>query len=224
MTEMMTQAVTISRQMGSGAHCIGYLVAKELGFKYVNREILDEAAKRIHTDVSFLKHYDETSVGILESIARGFFFGAPETDAIPPLRRPIYNRDLYNLEGKIMNEIVDRHSAVIMGHGGFFALRERSRVIRVFIYAPLEFRIERIMKTQNMKDVGKARSIVEESDRRRGKFIRAIAGASWTDVRNYDLCLDSSFVDSSTCVGIIADLARRGEPLAPGKTDTLVPP
>lgn len=206
-------AVTISRQMGSGGHYIGYLAAKELGFKYVDREILHEAAKQLHTDVSLLEQYDERSEGILESIVRGFFFGTPETASVPPLKRPIYNRDLYRMESKIMHGIVDRHSAVIVGRAGFFALRERSRVIRVFVYAPLDFRVERIMKVQNIRDAREGKSIVEESDRRREKFILDMAGVHWTDVRNYHLCLDASFMGFPECVRTIVDLARRNDPL-----------
>lgn len=211
MNEERYMAVTISRQMGSGGHYIGYLTAKELGFKYVDREVLHEAAKYFGTNVSHLEHYDERSSSFIEKVLKGFFFGTPEISGIPPLKQPVYDTDLYTLECKIMNEIADRYSTVVIGRGGFYAFRDRSTVFRVFIHAPLEFRIRRVMKAQQISDIKEGRAIVEESDHRRGKFIRDMAGVDWTDVRNYDLCIDSSVAAFPAIAGTIIKLVKEKE-------------
>ena len=107
-------AVTISRQMGSGGSYVGYLVAKELGFRYVNREVLQRAAEHLGTNTRALEELDERSMGLVKNIIRGFSFSILETAYVPPMTQPIYDRDLFTLECKIMKQIVDEHSAVII--------------------------------------------------------------------------------------------------------------
>jgi len=200
--------VAISRQMASGGSYIGYLLAKKLNFKYVDREILREAAKNLGTDEGWLQHFDERSSGIITKILSGFSLGAPETGTVIPLHPPVYDKDLYTLECKIMNQIVDNCHAVIMGRGGFYALKERPKVICVFIHAPMEFRIKRFMKVQNINE-REARSALEESDRKRTKFIRDMAGVDWTDSRNYHLCIDSSMIDFNSIVDLILGFVNK---------------
>jgi cytidylate kinase len=196
--------------MGSGGSYIGRLAARELGFTFVDREVLRQAAEHLGTEVSQLEHRDERSSGLIEKLLRGFFLGAPEAPAsFQHLKRPVYDRDLFSLECRIMNEIADRYNAVIIGRGGFFALRNRpaGSVIRVFVHAPLEFRVRRVMKARNIPEA-EARSIVEECDLGRSRFIRDMVGVEWTDARNYHLCIDSSVAGFPRCVEMIAGMIR----------------
>lgn len=201
--------ITISRQMGSGGSYIGYSAAKELGFKYIDREILRQAAERLGTDAGALEHLDGRSASLLETIMKGFSFGLPEISLPLPQRRPVDHRELFSVECKIMNEIADRYSAVIVGRGGFNTLKNRPEVIRVFVHAPLEFRIERIMKAQNIKDKKEVQARLKESDHIRAKFIRDMAGVDWTDARNYHLCIDSSLFAFPTIIAMIVKLAEK---------------
>ncbi len=210
MSTQPRRAITLSRQMGSGGSYIGRLAARELGFTFVDREVLRQAAEHLGTEVSQLEHRDERSSGLIEKLLRGFFLGAPEAPAsFQHLKRPVYDRDLFSLECRIMNEIADRYNAVIIGRGGFFALRNRpaGSVIRVFVHAPLEFRVRRVMKARNIPEA-EARSIVEECDLGRSRFIRDMVGVEWTDARNYHLCIDSSVAGFPRCVEMIAGMIR----------------
>jgi hypothetical protein len=91
-------ALTISRQMRSGGSYVGYLVARELGWRYVDREVLQRAAERLGTNTSALEDLDERSMGILKNIIRGFSFSILETAYVPPMTQPVYDRDLFSLE------------------------------------------------------------------------------------------------------------------------------
>jgi cytidylate kinase len=208
MREKPHVAIAISRQMGSGGSYLGYTAAKELRFKYIDREILRQASQRLHMGTAVLEEYEERSGGLLETILRGFSFGDPEMPYARGAKQPVYERDLFGIECTIMHEIVDRYDAVIVGRAGFHVLRERPGVIRVFVHAPLEFRINRVVQVQHSL-VSEARAKVEASDQTRAKFVRDMTGVEWTDARNYDLCIDSSRVSFPTSVEMIIKLVDK---------------
>ena len=203
------RVVTVSRLMGSGGGYVGYLAAKELGFRYVDREILREAASKLGTDVRLLEEIDGRSSSLLKSIVRSFGMGAPEAISQPPPTLPVYERDLFDLQSRIMREIAGQYDAVIIGRGAFHVLRSRGGVIHVFIHAPEAFRVNRVMKVQNITDFNKARSLVRESDQGRKKFIRDMTGSDWMDARNYHLCVDTSTVGLPACVEMIVKLVGK---------------
>jgi len=197
------KSIVISRLMGSGGSYIGYLAAKELGFRYLDREILREASEHLGVETAIVERTEERSAGIIENLLRSFSSGVPETAFVPPMGRSIYEKDVFELESRIMNRVVDKLSAVIVGRGAFYALRGRPEVLRIFIHAPLEFRIWRVMEVRKTDDYESVKSEVVESDRRRTKFVKDIIGVNWMDARNFHLCVDSSIVDFRTIIGMI---------------------
>jgi cytidylate kinase len=201
-------AITVSRQIGSGGTYIAYQVAKALGFMFVDREILRRAATHLGSDQRLLEAHEEKSSGLIDNIIRVFSLGAPETAYIPK-ERPVYDRDLFAAESRIINEIVDRYNAVILGRGGFHVLKNRPGATHVFVHAPREFRIGRIMKVRNMTDVREARALVEESDRRRTKFVRDMARTEWADARHYHLSIDSRAAGFPACIQVIIQLVNK---------------
>ena len=206
MKENKFNIITISRQMGSGGTYIGFLVAKELGFKYLDREILQQAANKLGIEPGMLERYDGRSASLMENIVQSFCLSTPEMPTLPPLRKPVYSKDLFVLESKIMKEVADQCSAVIVGRGGFYILKDRPDTIHIFIHAPLDYRIEMIMKEQKIADREGSEKMIEESDHERTKFIRDMVSTDWCDARNYHLCIDSSIVGFPNCVKMITQL------------------
>ena len=103
---------------------------------------------------------------------------------------------------------MDEHNAVIMGRGGFHVLKDRPKTVHLFVHAPREYRIERVMKADSTADAGEAEARIEESDRRRSKFIRNMTGTEWTDARNYHLCIDARTVGLSESVRMVIGFVK----------------
>ena len=208
MKKKIYSTITISRQTGSGGTYIGYLAAKELGFRYLDREILQQAANETGIEPQLLEKYDGRSVPLFERIINSFCFGTPEMPGVSSFKKPIYDKDLFALQSNIIKKITGQCSSVILGRGGFYILKDRPDTLHVFIHAPLDYRIERIMKEKKI-DENEAKAMVQESDRTRTKFIRDILGIDWTDACNFHLSLDSSVIGISSSVEMIAKLVKK---------------
>jgi len=202
--------ITISRQIASGGTYLGQTVAKRLGFRYVDTDVLQEAAKYFGVEEKELLLYEEKALGFWEKILKAFAFGSREY--VPPSRPPVYDRDLFEVEAKIITDIASKCNVVIMGRGGFHILRKHPGLINVFCHAPMSFRIKRMMEVYSIPDRDRARSEIEESDRRREKFIRTMTGVEWTDARNYHLCINTGMVSfeiaEETIVRVVEDLKQ----------------
>jgi cytidylate kinase len=204
--ENQWMTITVSRQMGSGGTDIGRRVARELGFSYVDREILQEAAVLLKQDESQVEAFEETSSTFIEKIMRIFSLGSPEAFSIPK-EPPVYDKNLFTTESRIIRDLADRDNTVIMGRGGFSVLKGRPRAFHVLLHAPRKWRLERLMEAEGIGDQRVATARVEENDRRRAKFIKDMVGAEWTDARNYNLCIDVSLIGHDESVSTIVRLA-----------------
>lgn len=207
MAENQTIIVTISRQMASGGAYIGHLLARTLGYHYVEREILHTAAKELGVDISELSRLDERRASFVENLMKSFVFGTPEAAYVSPSRRPVHDQELFETESKIIAAIADRYNAVIVGRGGYFMLRNRSNVVNVFIHAPMDFRIRRFQKYHAVS-ADQARKEITNSDHEREKFLKTMTGTDRYDARNYHLCIDAEAAGFEAAERMIINLVE----------------
>ena len=83
------RVITISRQLASGGAYIGHLIARKLGYQYVEREVLHAAARELGVDIRDVSGQDEKKSGLVESMLKSFVFGTPEAPYVPPSRKPV---------------------------------------------------------------------------------------------------------------------------------------
>src|SRR5581483_4046064 len=201
--------ITLSRQLGCGGAYLGQVVAKRLGYAYLDREILHQAARTLEVEESELANREERVSMLWEKCLSGWMLGSPESPYVPPPLHPVYDRDLFDVEARLIRRAADETDAVIVGRGGFHVLKGRPGLANVFIHAPIEFREKRLMEIYQIKQSKAARSLIDQSDRQRAKYIRTMTGADWTDSRNYHLCLDISKSGFSTAEEMILLLVNR---------------
>ena len=201
-------AITISRSLGSGGTEVGFLVARKLGWHFCDRRILRKAAEATGRSVAGLSRQEERPSGYLSQLMAVLTMGSLEAPCAPPLELPIYSRDLFELEKRLMLEMAAHAPSVIVGRGGFVALRGRPATLHVSLRADLAFRVALLVDRGVMPDPEAARRAIAESDRNRAAFIRDISGLDWHDPRHFDLVLDVSRTGLELCAQTIAGAVR----------------
>lgn len=206
MNRPSTIVLTISRELGSGGSFIGQAVARRLGLKYADREILRQAARLLDTEDRDLERLEERVSTFWTRTAQVFSLGGPDITYAPPSLRAVYEEDLFRVEGRIIREIAGRDSAVIVGRGGFHVLRDHPGLVSVFIHASEVWRAERIMATQGIRNMASVLEILRRSDRARARFVQAMTGVAWNDPHRSHLCLDTSKLGLDTAVNLVTQL------------------
>jgi len=193
---MRDPVITISRQRGSGADEIAALVAQQLNIPLYDQQVLSRAAAESGVSESAMADA-ERSQGflsrMLESLGR--YAGMGVEGSVPidfsSVSMLYTSADFRAVIEQILRNIADSGPGVIVGHGGAqVALRRRPDVLHVFIHAPMENRIRRMMALRHLNRE-EAKKDVEQTDRERTEFFKNNYNINWYDLRLYDLVINS---------------------------------
>ncbi len=198
--------VTISRQLGAGGSVVGQGTAKRLGLRYLDRGILQEAARRLNEPEERLESVEERGLSFGQRFLNAFASGTLEAGllSLPPR----YDRDVLAVEGEIIRRVADSYDCVVVGRGGSILLRDRPGLLRVFLHASTAFRIARIRERHPEVDPKEIPELVRKSDRERGLFVRTLSGFEWTDARQYDLAIDTGRIGLTEAEEIVVRAAE----------------
>ena len=114
----------------------------------------------------------------------------------------ISDENLFNYQAKVVNDLAEKESYVIVGRCVNYVFKDRPNTLRVFIHAPWEFRVEKASEkiSGSREDVEK---FLLKDDKRKQDYYRKFAGGIWNDATNYDLCLNSGKLGFEKCVDVI---------------------
>jgi cytidylate kinase len=163
--------VAISREMGSGGYEIGAAVAKALGFAYVNRQILLEAAQAHGVPVAALVDVVERRPRLWDR------FDAERHRYLTCLEAAYYT-------------FAEKGNLVTASRSGPFFVRDVRHAIKVRIMAPVEVRVRRVM-VETRLDAKAARTKVRAYDREMAGRLDYLFGVDWTQPEHYDLVLNT---------------------------------
>ncbi len=180
--------ITISRQLGSGGRHIGQQLAKSLGILFADREIISQAASALRIREKEVESREERALfwrSLIESYAMNTDDYLPTQLVIP------IDRELYDAETNIIERIAAERSAIFIGRCSNFILMDHPHHVSVYVHASDTFRIARIKHLYKVTDE-EATKMMIRSDKERGRYNKKYTGIVWTDLRQYDICLDTS--------------------------------
>lgn len=188
MKEMNT-IITIGRQFGSGGREIGQLVAKELGVKLYDKEMLAVAAKESGICQELFETHDEKPTNsflyslVMDTYSMGY---SPNTYVDMPI-----NHKVFLAQFDAIKKIADEGPCVLVGRCADYALENYPNCVSVFIHADLDARIRRISRIYDLTDA-KAKDMILKADKKRASYYNYYTNKKWGDASGYELSLDSS--------------------------------
>ncbi len=181
--------ITISRQLGSLGFEIGNLVSDRLGYRIVWRELINEAAQRSGAPDVALAVIDELGLlGVTPSAKNSQAY----LDAVQA----------------VVMEFARKGNVVLIGRAGQRILAGFPGALHVRLIAPLDLRIQRIAKEQNIS-LDSARAQIEASDAHRRQYLKRYYQADWDDPSLYDLIINTGRITSQAASELICLAARQ---------------
>ena len=118
----------------------------------------------------------------------------------------VYEKDLFQLQSHEIRKIAQQESCIFVGRCADFVLREEDvKILKVFVRAPVEWRIKRKMQQEHLSRE-KAAHLVRKMDKRRKKYYESYTGQIWGTPGYYDLCIDTGTTEFEEAVTTICSL------------------
>ena len=172
---MKKTVVTIARSYGSGGKEIGKELAKSLGVKYYGREILE----MLRGDETYEVDDESIQDTSLEESAR-----------------------LFEEQSKLIREIAEKESCVIVGRCADYVLKDMDGVVRVYLHAPIKNCMKRVSRLYELNP-DDAKELIRSMNKTRGNYYEHNTGHRWSELTNYDVCLNTAGMSAEQRIEII---------------------
>ena len=187
--------ITISRELGSGGHTIGKILAERLGVRYSDKELIQALREQFHLTTDAIERLKGEKKDWLTSLLQKMV-AMPKAENVvewddsfvQEYHPDLTSNEIFKAEKQILQGLAEEGSCVIAGRSGFFVLKDFPNKVDIFITAPREKRIQRVMAKQHLPEK-EAAAAIDRVDKGRENYIKRYTGTSRYDARNYDLVI-----------------------------------
>ncbi|MGD0221489.1 MAG: cytidylate kinase-like family protein [Terriglobia bacterium] len=188
----MFRVVTLAREYGSGGGRVAQLVAARLGWKLLDRCLVEKIAETARIDPQVAEKFDERPDPWLDRLAEVFWQS-------PGLRGYIGGHVPGRFDGevaahltrRIIEEAAEIGDCVIVGRGSQCILQQREDVFHVFVYAPRGQRLSRLLRRDARLSKGEAEEKLDAEDEIRAAYVRDHYREDWQNRHLYQLMISS---------------------------------
>lgn len=196
--------ITISREFGSGGREVGKRLADALGYAYYDREILTALAQATEMDADYLERILERgAANALYPVAFG-----RTLSQMPYLSN--LSASLLAKQTGLIRTIAEKGNCVIVGRNADIVLAGKNP-LRLFVYAEMQSRINRCKKRES-ENTGRSdrdyEKQIKEVDKYRAQNHNFLCTYRWGNMRGYDLCLNTSYLEIKKMIPAIAQYAN----------------
>lgn len=201
--------ITINRELGSGGRTVGRLLAEKLGVAFYDKWLINELKNKFNISTEEVeKVKGGNSSWWREMLNSAIYMGEKmsEINSVPHPPMDAYHLvttdDMYKVETEIFSHLADNESCIVAGRTGFYVFRNHPNHLSILIQASMPFRVERVMRKQNMTE-DEARKTIEKVDKMRENYVKKFTKTSRYDTRNYDLVISADNKTEDEIVGLI---------------------
>ncbi len=203
--------ITIGRQFGSGGREIGKLLADLLGIAYYDKELINEASKSSGLSTEYFEKADERAPSsLLNSFSINWLTGVSGIWSDGGLS----NEYIFKFQSDVIRNLAEQESCVIVGRCADYILRHHPRCYNIFIHAPMEDCVRRILSRTTELSPKEAIELAEKKNKWRASYYNFYTDKGWGVSSSYDLSIDSSILGSQATAKFIHDFILQKEELS----------
>ena len=214
MNKQEKYVVTINRELGSGGRTVGRMLAEKLGVDFYDKALIEALEKKYNLNIEQIEKLKGQNHAWWAEFARSMFsvdLGVPNYGKMNALYylavmdfsdvKPT-SEEVFESETEILKGIAEVESCVVAGRSGFYVFRDHPNHLNVFIQASMPYRVERVMRKQQITEEEAVKTI-KKVDKMRENYVKKYTGLSRYDTRNYDLVISADGKSEEQIVDII---------------------
>jgi cytidylate kinase len=214
----MIRIITIEREYGSGGLEIAELLSHELGWKLWDKDLTEEIARLAHCPNNIVADREERTDPLYYRLFKSFLRGSYEGSLNAHKLNVVDSESILKLTERVVCQAAKAGNSVIVGRGSHHFLRNRADTLRIFLFAPREDKVRRLIgrgKTEK-----EAQQLVETVDHERTAFIRKYFQVEWPDHPVFHTMINTHIGDAQVVQAII-DFKTRLDALVPAEAVTV---
>ena len=189
----MVNIITIEREYGCGGGDIAQLVANRLGWKLWDQRLTEEIARLANCPKAVVEAREEKNDPLYYRLFKSFLRGSYEGSINAPKLNLVDSETILKTTRRVVEHAAEHGNCVIVGRGSQQFLKNRADTLRVFLYAPREHMVKRLLARG--KSEKEAEELVDSVDRERADFIQKYFNAEWPDRPVYHSMLNTAIGD-----------------------------
>ncbi len=214
MNKQEKYVVTINRELGSGGRTVGRMLAEKLGVEFYDKALIKALEKKYNLNTEQIEKLKGQNHAWWAEFARSMFgvdLGVPNYGKMNAMYylavmdfsdvKPT-SKEVFESETEILKGIAEVESCVVAGRSGFYVFRDHPNHLNVFIQASMPYRVERVMRKQQITEEEAVKTI-KKVDKMRENYVKKYTGLSRYDTRNYDLVISADGKSEEQIVDII---------------------
>ena len=198
----MIKIITIEREYGCGGGEIAQLLAKHLGWKLWDQLLTEEIARLAHCPKAVVEVREERADPLYYRLFKSFLRGSYEGSINAPKLNLVDSETILKMTKRVVEHAADRGNCVIVGRGSQHFLKNRQDTLRVFLYAPTEDKVRRLLARG--KNEEEAERLVDAVDRERAEFIQKYFNVEWPDRSIYHAMMNTAIGDDTVLQFILS--------------------
>jgi cytidylate kinase len=204
----MIKIITIEREYGSGGGEIAQLLAQQLGWKLWDQLLTEEIARLAECPKAIVERREERTDPLYYRLFKSFLRGSYEGSINAHKLKVVDSESILKITQRVVEQAAKTGNSVIVGRGSQQFLKIRPDTLRVFLYAPREDKVRRLLARG--KSEGEAEQLVDTVDRERADFIQKYFNVEWPDRAIYHSMINTAIGDQAV-VHMIVDLMKTAD-------------
>lgn len=207
----MIRVITIEREYGSGAADIARKLAERLGWQLWDQHLTDEIARELDCESQAVEEHEERRDTLHYRLFKAFLRGSFEGSLNAGRLKMVDADGIRHVAERVVTAAANSGNSVIVGRGSTYYLRDRPDTYHVFIYAPLDAKVQRLRAAGETEE--KAIELAETVDRDRAAYVKQYFGAEWPAPRQlFHLMINSVIGDELVVQTILNSIALLDKP------------
>ena len=199
---MENTVIVISRQFGSGGDEIARKVSELINIPIYDRQKIVDLAKESGVSENLFDDSEEhPTSSLLYSLVIGLKDGG---NSVSSIASPFHTDNVFGIQANVIRRLADSGSCIFVGRCADYVLREHNNLTNVYLWAPNECRVNRVMKENGLTRT-EAVDYVSKIDKRRRSFYNFYTSRSWGDIENYDLSINSENIGVDNTAKMIVE-------------------
>lgn len=189
--------VAIGREFGAQGCDIAEKLAEKLGVKLYDRQLVEEAAKKLEMDEHTVQKADEVSAKDIEGLKTTYGVG-----------NFYLSNQVLDAQADIIERVAQNESCIIMGRCADYILKDRDDCLKIYIYAPFDVRTKHIAEKYDMS-MFSAKRLVRQMDEKRDTYYKYVTGNRRGEHDGKDAMFDSSIMGVDGTVDMLLEMINK---------------